>query len=57
LGQPNPRSTFLLAEALGKAATAGRWSVVARLARELEARRSTRWAEVRAALLDVLGLA
>jgi len=29
----------LLAEALGKAATAGRWDVVAQLASELEARR------------------
>jgi hypothetical protein len=30
---------ILLAEALAKAATAGRWDVVAQLARELEARR------------------
>jgi hypothetical protein len=29
----------LLAEALGKAADAGRWDIVAQLARELEARR------------------
>jgi hypothetical protein len=31
----------LLAEGLGKAAAAGRWDVVAQLARELEARRLT----------------
>jgi hypothetical protein len=31
----------LLADALGKAATAARWDVVAQLARELEARRVT----------------
>ena len=41
IGPTKSEVDILLAEALGKAATAGRWDVVAQLASELEARRVT----------------